>query len=234
MPEQSPSCGTITSGIAGNTLIERTLNFVRDELPKWRDDPTRPVEESEERLNAQLCKYLIVAARRNFPMIYFSHEEKQTGRRRVDISASPSEGILVGAAYHSIYVPFIVFEGKRLPTPKGQPNRTREYVTGGNEKSGGIQRFKLGLHGAQHKIAAMVGYIQEGELRDWFKNINCWIDDLAKTPDLDGEKWTPNEQLIDFIEDIAKRIAYCSSLHPRTGKVVSNTIQLQHLWVNMK
>jgi hypothetical protein len=234
MPEQIPGHGKITSGIDSNTLVERTLEFVREELPKWRDDPERVTEKSEERLNAQLCKYLEVASRRHFPMIYFHHEEKQTGIRRVDVSALPSEGMFVGATYHSIYDPFIVFEGKRLPPPIDQPNRAREYVTGGKEKSGGIQRFKLGLHGAKHGIAAMVGYVQEGEPRDWFKNINCWICDLAKISALGEEKWVSEEQLVDFAEDVPKRIVRCSSLHPRTGEVVSNTIQLQHLWVDMK
>src|SRR5437879_2820115 len=92
-----PSRGQITSGITSNTLVERTLEFVRGELPKWRDDPARPTEESEERLNAQLCKYLNVSSGRSFPMVHFHHEEKQTGIRRVDFSALPSEHQFVGS-----------------------------------------------------------------------------------------------------------------------------------------
>jgi hypothetical protein len=234
MPEQPPSCGQITSGIVNNTLIERTLDFVQNELPGWRDDPTRLAEELEERLNAQLCKYLNVASRRNFPMMYFHHEEKQTSTRRVDISALPSKELFVGVTYHSIYDPLVVFEGKRLPPPKNQPDRAREYVTGGEMKCGGIQRFKLGLHGARHKVAAIVGYVQKDEPRDWFKNINCWIRDLAKAVDSSSEKWDSSEQLIGFVEDMTKRLARCSSSHQRTGEVVSDKIQLQHLWVDMR
>jgi hypothetical protein len=144
-PTNEPGRGRISEGpITG--LLDRTVDFVRSELAGWRDDPDRAAEEAEERLNAQLCKYLNVAASHRFPMVKFSHEEKQTGARRVDMSALPSGGGFVGETYYSIYDPFLVFEGKRLPTPT--PNREREYVTGGRDKSGGIQRFKLALHGA--------------------------------------------------------------------------------------
>ena len=67
----------------------------------------------------------------------------------------------IGQTYHTIYDPFLVFEGKRLPAPV--VSREREYVIGGAKKSGGIRRFKLGLHGAQQTTAAMVGYIQKSD-----------------------------------------------------------------------
>jgi len=235
MVEQSPrdeaNRGQITSGLATNTLADKTLEFVRDELPNWRDDPTRPAEESEERLNAQLCKFLNVASRQNFPMVYFHHEEKQTRNRRIDFSALPSASQFIGSTFHSIYDPFIVFEGKRLPPPTR--DREHEYVTGGESKSGGIQRFKLGLHGAKHEMAALIGYIQKDEMRSWLKLINNWIRDLKTMSDSTGEKWTADEQLANFIEDSVRHIAYSTSLHPRVGDVVSPNIRIRHLWVRM-
>ena len=48
----------ITSGIALNTLVYETLEFVRQQLSAWRDDLERPEEESEEKLNSNLCDYL--------------------------------------------------------------------------------------------------------------------------------------------------------------------------------
>jgi len=48
----------ITSGIALNTLVNETLEFVRKQLPGWRDDPERPEQVSEEKLNSNLCDYL--------------------------------------------------------------------------------------------------------------------------------------------------------------------------------
>jgi len=57
-----------------------------------------------------------------------------------------------------------------LPAPAA--TREREYVTGGTEKSGGIQRFKLGLHGAQQEAGAMIGYIQDKDPKSWQSSIN--------------------------------------------------------------
>lgn len=70
-------------------LAEKTILFISQQLPNWRDDKNRPDELSENKLNLQLCKFLNVHARHCFPMIRFDHEEYQTGRRSVDLSASP-------------------------------------------------------------------------------------------------------------------------------------------------
>ena len=201
------------------SLVQRTLEFVFSEIAIWRDDPDRPSEDAEERLNAQLCKYLNVAASNRFPMVFFQHEEKQTGSRRVDIAALPKSGIILGLTYHSIYDAFLVFEGKRLPAPS--VDREREYVTGRAKKSGGIQRFKLALHGAQQTNAAIVGYVQSGNLREWLSKINEWISDEADSKDTSGEGWSLAEQLLDFKEDAKLRIAVSSSAHPRDKSAVS-------------
>ena len=67
LPLDIPSRGRITEGPT-TSLVEQTLVFVFSELASWRDDPDRPPEDAEERLNAQLCKYLNVAASDRFPM----------------------------------------------------------------------------------------------------------------------------------------------------------------------
>ena len=89
LPLNAPNRGRITEGPT-TSLVERTLEFVFSELANWRDDPDRPTEDAEERLNAQLCKYLTRAASDRFPIDVFYYEEKQTGTRRVDISALSS------------------------------------------------------------------------------------------------------------------------------------------------
>jgi hypothetical protein len=203
------------------------------ELARWRDDPDRAKEELEERLNAQLCKYLEVAARHRFPMVHFHHEEKQTGSRRVDISALPIAGGIIGNIYHSIYAPFLVLEGKRLPAPP-PISREQEYVTGGAEKSGGIQRFKLSLHGANQRTAAIVGYIQSGTLQSWHSKINQWIRDLASKTTAVEEKWFVDEQLAEFAADHELYIASAWSRHRRSGTAVSAEIRIRHLWVVMQ
>ena len=228
---RGPGRGRITSGVSSNTLVERTLEFVWCELPGWRDDPSRPHEEAEERLNAQLCKYVNAASRQRFPMVLFHHEEKQTETRRVDFSALPSESRFVGETFHSIYNPFLVFEGKRLPAPSR--DREQEYVTGGAKKSGGIQRFKLGLHGAQHETAALIGYIQEGELTGWLHEVNRWIVALANLANAREEQWFASEQLMAFDEDTGKNAARCQSIHPRVSGASSPRIGLRHMWIRM-
>ena len=233
LPEESPASGKITSGLEANALVERTIEFVLNELPIWRDDPNREPEEAEERLNAQLCKFLEVAARRSLKMVFFHHEEKQTGTRRVDFSASPTEGQFVGTTFHTIYKPFLVFEGKRLPAPKGQPKREREYVTGGEETSGGIQRFRLGLHGAGQGVAVIVGYIQKGTPAEWFGQINVWIKQLENEQGADGLEWLSQDELLGFSENKSKHVSITNSSHARTGVVSSRKIHLKHLWVKL-
>ena len=139
----------------------------------------------------------------------------------------------VNLLYYTKYDPILVFEGKRLPPPKNDPNREREYVIGGKIQSGGIQRFKLGLHGAEHQVVALVGYIQAGEPREWLKRINGWIRDLEGTLGFDGERWTPAESLVDFTHDVHKRVASAWSTHSRVGTVITRNIQIRHLWVRM-
>ena len=225
-----PSWGRITEGPT-TSLVERTLEFVFSELATWRDDPDRPREDAEERLNAQLCKYLNVAASGRFPMVYFHHEEKQAGIRRVDMSALSKAGIVLGLTYHSIYDPFLVLEGKRLPAPSA--DREREYVTGGTKKSGGIQRFKLALHGGQQSTAAIIGYVQSGTLSDWLSRVNQWIGDEAGSKNELGEEWSLAEQLLEFKEDARLHTALSSSVHARDKSAISSKIQLRHFWVAM-
>lgn len=232
LPNASPGCGQITHGPEANALLERTFEFVRGELPRWRDRPDRRVENAEEKLNAQLSKHLNSRARFDLPMVQFHHEEKQTEVRRVDISAGLSEGGFIGSTYYSIDNPFVVIEGKRLPAPGGR-SRQQEYVTGGDAKTGGIQRFKLGLHGAQFETAAMVGYIQKGKTSFWHNRINQWIRDLSEALPLGEEKWNAKEQLGELAEDSVARTSTSVSMHLRTGKTKTARIRLRHFWVEM-
>jgi len=222
--------GKITSGIKFRTFQLKIIDFVYQQLPTWRDDPDRPDEQSEDKLNLQLCKFLDSHARNDFPMIRFDHEEYQTDQRRVDMSASPAKHIFLGAKPYTIYDPVLVLEGKRLPAPSS--NREKEYVTGSTPEkiSGGIQRFKLGLHGAKLNLAAIIGYVQDNSARHWHKKINMWISELVSNPIGDGCMWTVNESLKPLEEYKTKGIANCRSAHRRT---FGDKIELHHLWVTM-
>ncbi len=221
----------ITSGIALNTLVYGTLEFVRQQLSGWRDDPERPEEESEEKLNSNLCDYLNYRARHSYPMAVFHHEEFQTGRRRIDLSVKIEHAIIAGTRKFTKYDPHLVIEWKRLPAPT--KDREMEYVTGHAGMSGGLQRFKLGLHGASLEIAAMVGYVQDNDLDSWLVRINGWITSLNGTDCSQGCHWSSTEQIGDYRLIKRARVASGKSRHPRSSPAGSE-IQIHHFWVSMR
>ncbi|MHC4726737.1 MAG: hypothetical protein ACYS17_05855 [Planctomycetota bacterium] len=227
---KTSSIGQITCGITLKTLVLKTIAFVHDQLPAWRDDSNRTNEESENKLNLQLCKFLNYRARKDFPMVCFSHEEYQTGRGSVDLSASLAESKVIEAKTYSIYDPIIVLEGKRIPPPS--TDREKEYVIGATSEkiSGGIQRFKMGLHGAEHDLVAIVGYIQAHTHRYWLKKINEWIVQLSSDSLKSGIVWTDEEILKLISSDTAKNVfSYCSS----HNRISGNKIEIHHLWIVM-
>lgn len=232
-PSKGQGIGKITTGLSLNTLAVRTIDFVRHQLPAWRDDPDRPDEQSEDKLNLQLCKFLNSRAWNNFPMVRFDHEEYQADHRRVDLSVSPAKSVRLEAKLYTIYDPILVLEGKRLPAPSS--DREKEYVTGAkpNRTTGGIQRFKLGLHGARLDLSAMIGYVQDRSAHHWHGKINEWILELAGGAIAEGCVWKATETLELLEEDIAERVTSYRSVHSRTGDVASNTITLHHLWIAM-
>lgn len=228
---QRQRVGRITAGLKQDTLVDKTITFVRQRLPDWRDDPDRPKEHSEKKLNPQLCKFLNSRARSDFPMACFNSEEPQTGRRQVDLSATPAEATTIDAREYAIYEPFLVFECKRLPPPSA--DRKMEYVTSLESKKGGIRRFKLGLHGADLSVAAMIGYVQKQSPTHWHERINEWISDLATGRVSDVCPWKTTEALGHLKQDAGKGIAVCESIHDRSGALRGSSIQLHHLWVEM-
>jgi hypothetical protein len=232
MVNSGPSLGALSGmDIKPNCLLDKTLSFLSKELPGWRDDPKRPDEEGEEKLNLQLCKYLGVRSRHEFPMAHFNHEEPQTGQRRVDISVTPDCLIVIGTREYTIYDPYLVIEGKRLPAP--ETARKQEYVTGHPKISGGMQRFKLGLHGKDLKTAAMVAYVQDNDLDAWLTTINGWIDGLHDTDCVAGCKWTKSESLNGYKIHKAERVSSCRSMIARNASSTPE-IQIHHFWVAMR
>lgn len=219
--------GRITSGIEHHTLQFSIINYVKEQLPLWRDDPERPLEQSEIKLNTQLSKFLDGEARKSFPMIQFNHEEPQLSTRSIDISVS-----LIESQMYSKYESVLVIECKRLPADSHE--REREYVSGTepNKKSGGIQRFKLGLHGSDYDLAVMIGYIQKNTTDHWLIKVNSWILELAKNPIGDGCIWLDDEILKESDVNKSKDIRSYYSYHTRTCNK-SIPIELHHLWISM-
>ncbi len=226
------SLGRITSGIKSHASILSIISFMCEQLPLWRDDPDRVDEASEPKLNSQLSKFLDCQAREYFPMFRFNHEEPQQRNRSIDISVSPVANMVIEANTYTKYDPVLVIECKRLPSP--EPEREREYVSSPspNNITGGIQRFKLGLHGAKYDLAAMVGYIQDRTDEGWIDIINKWIKELAARPIGDGCGWADDEILYLLESNAETGIIKCSSKHRRTAN--NGKIELRHIWITMR
>jgi hypothetical protein len=216
--------------------VSKTLEFIRQQLPAWRDDPERPRDSSEKRLNSSLCDFLDSRSRSEFPMVRFKHESLQTEARTVDMGVHGLEEItLIGTCSYTIYEPFMVIECKRLPAPS--KDREREYVAGADKVSGGptggIQRFKLGLHGREVETAVIVGYIEKETADYWFGTINQWITALVGKTNADGCDWKQEETLQHLIINNEQDISTAMSVHQRC--VGPNpSIKLHHLWVIMR
>lgn len=226
--------GALDKGaIPRETTIKAVISFIVKSLPLWANDPKRPQETSENKLNPLLCDFLDVKARINFPLIRFHHEQPQKGRRQVDLSIKPSEelGIKVSGCKYSIYEPFFVIEGKRLPAPAKK--REREYVTGEEDKiTGGIQRFKTGDHGSSFDVAAIIGYVQKNNFEYWLDTINEWIADLSKNFKGDNISWG-NDDMLESISS-EKKVSLMVSVNKRYPSKNNKTIKLYHLWVDLK
>ena len=207
-------------------LIKIAVDFVYDHLAVWRDT-SDTLPEAERKLNEHLSRFLDDQARiENCPFM-IHHEQSQTGIRTIDLAVYPTSSFIVGA-YSSIHKAIIVIEAKRLPTPGS--GREREYVTGEDGKiTGGIQRFKLGEHGAKHQTAAIVGYIQKHDADHFFSLINSWIEELA-SDSLSG--WHESEKMNPLNSNHKIMTARTTSDHCRDGDLPD--ICLHHLWIGMR
>lgn len=234
---RSGSVGRLTyQPAAHERLVPKTLEFIRSHLPVWRDDPRRPRDSSEKRLNSSLCDFLDIRARLDFPMVRFKHEAPQTETRTADLGVHGIEEItIIGVHQYTIYDAFLAIECKRLPPPS--KDREREYVTGTNRASGGatgdIQRFKLGLHGASVENAALVGYIEEHSATHWHRTINQWITDLVGKTSSDGCVWNQSDLLQSLDCNAEQGTSAVDSIHQRMSGCLTPSIRMCHLWVVM-
>ncbi len=216
--------------------VSRSLEFVRILLPVWRDDPKRPQNSAEKSLNSSLCDFLDTRARNTCPMVRFKHEALQAVSQTVDIGIHGTEEVThIGIHGYTIYEPFMVMEGKRLPAPS--KDREREYVTGTNRTSGGptggIQRFKLGLHGAKVQTAVIIGYVEKHSVQHWFAKINEWISDLVGRTNSDSCIWSATDLLEELVCDDAQNTSTARSMHTRADECLTPLIRVHHLWVVM-
>ena len=110
-------------------------------------------------------------------------------------------------------------ECKRFPAPA--KHREREYVVG-NNKNGGIERYKIEKHGKGLNECGLVGFIEQENSAYWLKKVNSWISELSETTD----NWK-KEEFLQLSESKAD-FDLLNSIANRDRK----PINLTHLWIN--
>ncbi len=215
------------------TFRYELLDFIADELPRWRDRPGRKNETSEPALNTQLCAHLNSAARHSagWDILQFRIEEpdEQDKTRKIDLTPAPCNATIwiEGRSYTDFDI-LLPIECKRLPTPKGIKRDEREYVINRHATTGGIQRFKAGYHGSAHTLGGMIAYVQEDTATLWHSRIAGWISDLVRSSE---PGWSFRDSIELEVEIKALGLTLLRSSHTRERGL--SEIELRHLWVQM-
>jgi hypothetical protein len=209
------------------------MDFIAMELPRWRDHTERPAATAETILTGQLCDHLnsVTYYSTDWSHVQFRTEvnDEISGGRTIDLALKPrGAALIIEGRRCSQFDTLFPIECKRLPTPKAKDRDEREYVITQHGTTGGIQRFKFGYHGAAHKFAAMIGYVQELSFSHWLEQVNSWIQILATER---NSQWSNSDRLQFLGDDLASRISTMKSKHDRTGGL--DPCELHHLWIMM-
>jgi len=232
--DASAHCGNLNKDVhLPATSRHELLDFIAGELPRWRDDPERPKNQSETTLTEYLCDYLTSAAHMSegWDILQFRTEvgDEQRKGRKIDLVPKPcGTTIWIDGRRHTQYDSLLPIECKRLPTPKDKDRDEREYVFNEYASTGGIQRFKAGHHGAAHMLGAMIAYVQEETTTFWFKRVSEWIQAIIAS----GQSgWTAKDLLYLENDNELAGITTFRSTHTRGGGL--QEIALRHLWIRM-
>ncbi len=209
------------------------VDFIAEELPRWRDHPDRPAAQAETTLTEHLCDHLNSAVYYStaWSHVQFRAEtmDETHGSRKIDLTVKPrATVIIIGGRRHSQFDALFPIECKRLPTPKGKDRDEREYVITKSGTTGGIQRFKLGYHGAAHTFAAMIAYVQEQSFSEWLYQVNWWIGSLAAEH---NSVWSDSDILQLLSDNATSGVSTFKSWHQRADGLEG--CELRHLWIKM-
>lgn len=196
-------------------VADRIEFFLETNLPKIIVN-IQPLQQGSRKLRnekdlcAELGKRLNFAAHSELFLFYPEDPENQSATRTLDYGTYPRAHFVVGTRIVGATDRLYGLEAKRLPTHTSsidQPAREREYVVGNwhvrpsatKNISGGIERFKEGLHGATLRRAGMIAFIQKNDSRYWSNEINRWISDLIHSSPLKSHqaKWTDSDMIIE-------------------------------------
>jgi hypothetical protein len=233
---KAPSIGARDSVVLdAGAFHEKIVGFIEQELPVWRDRPELSQMTDEPNLNQSLCLHLDKASRRQcFDSIRFLQEPIQASGRNADIGVMPLDNIMVeGICYHD-FEQLLPIECKRLPTPSGGRRSDMEYVRGvPGHRTGGIERFKHGLHGPTNQHALMLAYVQAESFAHWLIAINARLTKLA-TDRADDGIWNPTKPLSSCTSTRGAEVHRLKSCHRRLSPPCSSDkVEMEHLWLRM-
>lgn len=233
---QTPAIGIPDSEVLDAGAFRREIvAFVERELPVWRDRPERPDCDDEPRLNEFLCGHLNSASRRQcFDSVQFLTEPVQTAGRRGDIAVKPLGTIRVEGRTYYDFLQLLPIECKRLPTPPDIRRSDLEYVHGKpGHRTGGIERFKHGLHGPTNQHALMIAYVQAESFTHWLTAINTRLVKLA-ADGVDEGIWNPSEPLSNCTSAHSPEVQRLKSCHRRLRPPCSSdNLEMEHIWLRM-
>ncbi len=233
LSENQPFIGSgalnITADIELPASISAVINFIELQFAAFILNLTGNYNTSEKALTDKLCKFL----NRNavgYPF-FFQHENVESYSSglspQVDIgTVSYSTQLNIGDKSYGEFDSFFSIEAKRLPTPGA--GREKEYIIGTNKSSGGIERFKKGIHGKGLRYAALVAYIQKEDFEYWLLTINGWIDELITS---EGEFWKLEDKLKRELN--TNSLARYKSTNYRIIGMQNDYINLVHFWLKM-
>ena len=215
---------TPNPSIKKGTIIEKLIEFIEETLYKFQEEFKGKINTSEENLNEQLCKtFSFFSKNKTF---IFQSEAKQKQPKGID------RRVDIGVFRHfSDQNPFFTIEAKRLTTSMPK-NREREYVLGDNitKLSGGIERFKHNVHGVNLEHSALIGYVQNQDVKYWFDAINQWIQELIDSKIQSPLNWISNDLLNNICGFTDLRLAKSSS---ESNKINQTKISLNHYFINL-
>lgn len=215
--------------------IQAVLDCLNLNLPVFAIKQKGETKLNEDGLTQRLCRFLNRNIG-NFPFLFDKEdmeEDTKGNSSRVDVGVyAKTETIVVNDRAFTENESFFKIEAKRLGKLKKE--REQEYVVGRFEgkkylDSGGIERFKKGIHGGKLKHAALIGYVQLHDFNHWFNAVNGWITDLSKAK---PEFWSEHE-LLENERSSSELSTYISS-HLREQKGVKDEIKLHHFWIDLQ
>ena len=167
------------------------------------------------------------------PFDSFRNQIQGSGRN-ADIGALPVDTITVEGITYKDYEQLLPIECKRLPTPPDSRRSELEYVHGmPGKRTGGIERFKHGLHGRENRHALLIAYVQAKSFVYWQTLINARLVEMANNGSSAG-LWRPVETLSEPASGQNAEVARLSSRHKRLRPpCCSNSVDMEHLWLRM-